>query len=43
MTLVVASPEIDSSVAVVAYVLICVKEEAERERQKNYERARVEV
>ena len=43
MTLVVASPEIASSAAVITYVLLCVKEEAERERQKDCERARVVV
>ncbi|RXH79729.1 hypothetical protein DVH24_040876 [Malus domestica] len=41
LTLVVASPEIASYVAVVAYVFLCVKEEAERERQKDCERVRV--
>ncbi|KAB2633855.1 hypothetical protein D8674_038222 [Pyrus ussuriensis x Pyrus communis] len=35
VTLVVALPKITSSAAVIAYVLHCVKEEAERERQKD--------
>ncbi|RXH99657.1 hypothetical protein DVH24_021459, partial [Malus domestica] len=43
VTLVVASQEIASSVTIVAYVLLCVKEEAQRERQKHCERGRVAV
>ncbi|RXH75667.1 hypothetical protein DVH24_039366 [Malus domestica] len=43
VTLVVASPEIPSSITVVAYVFLCVNEEAERERQKDCERARVAI
>ncbi|RXH92965.1 hypothetical protein DVH24_011989 [Malus domestica] len=41
--LVVASSEIGSSIAVITYVILCVKEEVERERQKDCEKVRVAI